>query len=166
MLKQILVYVEMFLLGLWKFSRDYVIPVIQFIEAVKELLKVAIEQDEKIDAPSFQIQKYFIGRLSKFINEELIKKIIVAFIEAVQEVCISITIEKADKNKQANVFAAFIEYLKPLNKYQRSMIYLKIASRILIAIVPADKLKGHTADVMVQMIYTNFKNKSKFRITQ
>ena len=161
----------MFLLkyiNLWKFHAahifiDLVSPVIQFVNAIKFF--VSTEGKVKFELPDFKFVEYLADEF-KF-SEVFIERLIEAFVNSIKLIVVNIDknfTEEQTANYNLNVLLAFTNYVKTLNKWNKDMIYLKLASTMLIYLFSksGDTLKDHEATTMVQLTYSDNKLHNRF----
>jgi len=155
LVKRFYVWFKLIFSGLWRFIRDYVVPVILFINAIKELLETDI--DEK----KFNYKSYFADKLKY--TQKLITLLVNAFINAA-EILIPEAIEELKEKTYLAIILAFVEYFRTLDKPQKSMLFFKLASLMLIELTSDTKfkIKDDEADLLIQLTYSYNKYKKVF----
>ncbi len=138
--------------GLYRFSKRYVIPSIQFIEAIKALL------DGELPSNDFNHKKYFAELLNT--SEAFISEIMCAFVNAVNTVIPDVI---DGRKRHIEILLTFIKHIKALEKRQRGLILFKTASLMVMNLVPDKKpIKENEADLLVQLNYSINKHKRVF----
>ena len=160
-LKNILPLIVTFFSGCYKFFKKEVLPIIHFIEAIKDLIELLPTINPKskttIDPKGGIVD--FIEWLATKLgwNIEYLEKFIVAFIGSIKtllpEIITGETFEEC--------LLQYIKYLKSCSKWQLSWTLLKTASLMIIEFSPDKDLKEHQADFLAQTGYTYIKSKNK-----
>jgi len=141
------------ILSIWRFIRDKVVPVINFMQGIK---KLAAGELTAADFNAIIFFRDFLG-----CQEEWIKAVITAFIESLKELVPHLEIFKSKKPSNDNIILAFVEYYKSLEKAQRSMLLCKLAS--LVIFNNEKDTKHNHSDFIVQLTYSWMKNKEKLK---
>jgi enolase len=145
---KILFYIQLIITGTYRIFRDYVFPVINFLEAIKALLENEELKDTKAD------ESYFAKILGK--TEEQIKLFFKAFRKAVFSLLPDLA---PPVTSNVNLINKLIEHLRSLTKSHRAMFLFKLASLMLINLYDLEDLKESQSDLLVQMAYNQKKSK-------
>ena len=129
------------------FIQDYIIPVIQFVNAIKKLL------ESEIDEKTFEWKQYFAEYLG--FAQDVIEFLVKVFAKAAKALCppdvITATVYK-------QIILQFANYVKTLEKRQRNFLYFKIASMMLMEWYSqrnkGETLKESECDFWLQFTYT------------
>jgi len=112
------------------FIQYYIIPVIQFVNAIKKLL------ESEIDEKTFEWKQYFAEYLG--FAQDVIEFLVKVFAKAAKALCppdvITATVYK-------QIILQFANYVKTLEKRQRNFLYFKIAS-VIVNATKAKRLKN------------------------
>jgi len=140
--------INLFASGIYKFVRDNVIPCISFVNAIKALL------DQDMTVENFSATEFLKGKLAVY--GKLLQILMAAFVDSVLKLLSNQKDLFKDK-KYENIIIAFANYVKTLEKHQRNMLYLKLASMMLIFIAGTNKidLSSSHADTLIQLTYSN-----------
>lgn len=134
------------------FMQDYILPVIQFINGIKNLL------ESEIDEKSFEWKQYFSEYLGY--AQDVIEFLVKAFVKAIKVLCPPEIITGLNY-KQAII--QFANYVKTLEKRQRNFLYFKIASMMIMEWYShrnkGEELKESECDFWLQFTYTYNKHK-------
>ena len=161
----------MFLLkhiNLWNFNSsvfvDLVTPAIKFVEALKNFISQGTTKD-KIESENFKFIEHLMDQFK--LTESLIEKLIEAAVDSIKKLVANIDksyVEGEEMPYNLFVILAFANYVKTLNKWQKDMIYLKLASLMLIKMFTKDNgtLSDHEAITMVQLTYSDNKLHNRF----
>ncbi len=139
--------------GMYKIMKDVVVPAISFIQFIKSLIddkNFKTAKNAKKDE-DFNFIEWLIEKLGW--TETMVKKFVDAFM-------VSIKILLPDIVTADTFFEAlreFIGYLRTLGDAQKAFLFFKLASIMVIHLVPEKKLKDTEADFMVQLAYTKLK---------
>jgi len=165
-LKNILPLILTFLSGFYKFFKREVLPIIHFINAIKELLEVDTKAPAKKNKAKTKKEIKsedgiidFIDWLMNKLNWTLeqIEPYITAFVTAIKTLLPDIITGKTFQE----CLIQYIMYLKECNKWQLSWTLLKTASLMIIEFSPDKNIKEHQADFLAQTGYTYLKNNKK-----
>ena len=155
-------------INLWKFNTsvfvDIVTPAIKFVEALKTFISKGTTKD-KIESENFKFIEHLMDQFK--LTESLIEKLIEAAVDSIKKLVANIDKSYTEgETMPYNLFVilAFANYVKTQNKWQKDMIYLKLASMMLIHIFAKnnDTLSDHEAITMVQLTYSDNKLDKKF----
>lgn len=151
MFKKIFYFLQLIIAGVYRIVRDYVVPVINFMQAIKELLDAPVEGK---DGAKNAYSKERFAEILK-LSEEIIERLIYSFVAAVKDLLPELA---PPQTTYYNVIKNFIKYVKDLPEGQRNMIFFKVASYMLLHWQKASKQKEvtteHQADLLVQMVYS------------
>ncbi|MCK4661344.1 MAG: hypothetical protein KAT68_00650 [Bacteroidales bacterium] len=152
----IMAFMSLIFQSVWKFSRDYVIPVIDFINVIKQMLEMEVDVAKcLLNKKAFEYDSFFIEYLN--CAESIIYKIMRAFIESVK-----VLVPDIEETKWNEILLALVVYIKDLSKHQKAYLYFKLASLMVLKLAP-DKYELHSnhSDFLVQFNYTYRKNKKR-----
>ena len=155
-------------INLWNFNSsvfvDLVTPAIKFVEALKNFISQGTTKD-KIESENFKFIEHLMDQFK--LTESLIEKLIEAAVDSIKKLVTNIDksyVEGEEMPYNLFVILAFANYVKAQNKWQKDMIYLKLASMILIHLFSKNNetLSDHEAITMVQLNYSDNKLNKKF----
>jgi len=147
---KILFYITIIIQGTYRVFRDYVFPVVNFINAIKSLLEDEQLKEVKAD------EGWFAQWLKK--TETEIKLLFKCFRKAIT---LLLGVEFAPPAiSNINLINKVVEYLRSLTKYQRAAFLFKLASLMLIYYYDKEELQEKQSDLLVQMAY-NHTDKNK-----
>ena len=155
-------------INLWKFNSsvfvDLVTPAIKFVEALKNFISQGTTKD-KIEPENFKFIEHLMDQFK--LTESLIENLIDAAVDSIKKLVANIDksyVEGEEMPYNLFVILAFANYVKTLNKWQKDMIYLKLASLMLIQMFTKDNgtLSDHEAITMVQLTYSDNKLHKRF----
>ena len=138
---------------------DLVTPAIKFVEALKNFISQGTTKD-KIESENFKFIEHLMEQFK--LTESLIEKLIEAAVDSIKKLVANIDKSYTEgETMPYNLFVilAFANYVKTQNKWQKDMIYLKLASMMLIHLFSKnnDTLSDHEAITMVQLNYSDNK---------
>jgi len=157
MFQKILFYIQIIITGAYKFVRDYVIPVINFVSLIKELLEKEIDETKEGTAKVLYDKNKFATLLG--CTSDIIENMITAFVGAIRSVLPELAPSGQVYYKTIDIF---INHMRTLTPTQQTMYLFKIGSYMLMSYSFSSnkiKLKEHEADLYVQMVYSFKKNK-------
>ena len=155
-------FIYSYLLGIYlflhKMIRDYVLPIVHFIQFLKSLL------DEDISKLSEDYKKHFADKLQ--MAEKFIGKLVTAFVFVVKNLLPDQVAELEHKTNLA-IIKMYITYIKTLSDQQRNMLLFKTASLMLMWFMEDhDKPVTETeADFITQSVFTYLKHKGQLTST-
>ncbi len=141
---QILFYIGIIIKGSWRIFRDYVFPIVHFINALKEIIESTekgtgeIEPDESYFAKILRSTEAEIKILFKFFRKALF-----ALLPDMWPA----------NTSNINLIKKLVEHLRSLSKYQRAALLFKLASLMLIYWYDNKDFEQKQADMLVQMAY-------------
>lgn len=141
---KILFYITIIIQGTFRVFRDYVFPVVNFINALKALLEDEQYKDVKAD------EGWFAKWLKK--TEVEIKLMFKCFRKAISFLLPEFA-PPAISN--INLINKVVEHLRSLSKHQRAMFLFKMASLMLIYYYDKEELQEKQSDLLVQMAYNH-----------
>ena len=141
--------------GCYNTVRDYVLPIIRFINVVKELvvaLPVAYLESKKAkkgdeEKPVWDWIKYFVEKLQ--LAEAFIKQLFNAFVAAGKTLLPDVITGKTFEE----CLLQFVEHFKTLNNTQRAWLSFKMASLMLLYF-KKDEMKENEADFITQATFS------------
>jgi len=150
---------QLLITGLFKFVRDYAIPAINFINAIKDLIENPITDKKAIDA--FDYKKFFTDKLN--IAYSIISNLLAAFKAAMLNLFPDIGEEKS----YSKMILAYANYIRTLEKNQRNMVYFKTVSLMLVELINPrtslpdnkEKISSSDADLLAQLSYSYNRHK-------
>ena|GEM_PF-4123511 len=158
MIKKIFYYILLIIQGVSRIVRDYVIPVINFLQFIKSLLEKPVEG--KAD-PKNTFSKSKLAEILG-IAEDVIEKLVSSFVLAIKFLFPELA---PAGTAYYNVIQKFVDYLKKLPEGQRTMVIFKVASYMLLHWQKADKKTDvateHHADMLIQIGYSHLKHTNK-----
>jgi len=146
---KILFYIQLIISGTYRIFRDYIFPIISFLEAIKALLENEELKDTKAD------ESYFAKLLGK--TEEYIKLMFKAFRKAVFTLLPDLA---PPVTSNVNLINKLTEHLRSLTKSHRAMFLFKLASLMLINLYNDETISESQSDLLVQMAYNHKKSKN------
>ena len=155
MIKKFIYYIQLFIMGVYRIVRDYVIPTVNFLQFLKNLLG---EEIEKIDAQTRLSKKSLAESLG--LAESIIEKLVNSFVYAIKQILPELA---PTGTTYYNIIKNFVVYLKDKDASYISMLLFKIASLMLVHWNKSDKkpeIKEYEADLIVQIVYSNEKFKT------
>jgi hypothetical protein len=155
MIKKLFYYIQLFIMGVYRIVRDYVIPTINFLQFLKDLLS---EEIEKIDAQTRFNKKSLAESLG--LAESIIDKLVNSFVYAIKQILPELA---PTGTTYFNVIKNFVVHLKDKDTSYISMLLFKMASLMLVHWNKSDKkpeIKEYEADLLVQIVYSNEKFKT------
>ena len=145
---RILLIITTIINGTYRIFRDYVFPVINFLEAIKALLENETLVNTKAD------ENYFAQVLGK--TKDQIALMFKAFRKAVFNLLPDLV---PPITSNVNLINKLIEHLRSLSGSQRAMFLFKMASLMLMNLYDAEPIKESQSDLLVQMAYNQIKSK-------
>ncbi len=155
-IKFIWTYITAIIVMVRRIVRDYVIPIIHFIQAIKLLLE---SESEKIPD---NIKKHFADQL--FMTEKFITQLITAFVFVIKQLLPDEVAELEHKTNLA-IIKMYIAKLKTLDDRLRNMLLFKTASLMLIWFMSDHDhpVTETEADFLTQTAFTYLKHKGKLK---
>lgn len=154
MFKKLIYYIQIIIMGVYRIVRDYVIPVIQFLQFIKELMSSEVNKKNAEET----LSKKSLSEYLK-VAESVIDSLIKAFIQAVKQLLPDLV---SDKITYWELILRYVEYLKKQDSAYRSMILFKTASLMIIFWNKEKKIviAENEADFLVQLTYSSEKFKN------
>ena len=146
---KILFYIQLIVTGAFRIFRDYVFPVINFLEAIKSLLDNEELAGTKAD------ESYFAQVLGKTTDQ------IALMFKAFRKAVFNLLPDLAPPiTSNVNLINKLVEHLRSLSKSQRAMFLFKMASLMLMNLYDTETLKESQSDLLVQMGYNHIDKKN------
>lgn len=143
---------------MYKIIKEKAIPIIKFIEVIKLLIDnedFKTAKPSKTDKAPAEDKTDWIAWIIEKLGwaKEMFDKFSTAFIKSLKTLLPDIITGK----NFLEVLKQFIEYLRTLNNSQKAMLFIKLASLMLINLSPEKKYKETESDFIIQTAYTHEK---------